>query len=398
VNPLEAPRRISFDLDTIAGVVRKKWWIVPFTMLIGFVLMFWQESDLQTEPRYFSLTRMYEPTDEGAPLTLVGINTDLISQYPNETSQALLLDTDEVKQKIQAKFDREITLLIKPFDKTFSLNTETDGAAITKFSFKPSRRFTYEFTCVEVDEKNCAAALDAYSQELSFTRLAATKAGFANSIKLIDALLSSEDQLSIDAKNQLVLQKNAFNQAINIATGEITQISESKYFGGKTVETVDLTTYIFGLFIGLVIGLLLLAQFLINDGKIRSSRALVAVSSYEKYLGELSLSKKSNTIQFLAASVRGSSSSAIKHIKIIPVGAQITDDATIQELATILGIQVSITQSISELIAADLAPNSDSAFMFAVLKDSAKISELKEIWSVVEKSGNIVLGSVLVSQ
>ena len=39
---------------------------------------------------------MYEPTDEGAPLTLVGINTDLISQYPNETSQALLLDTDEV--------------------------------------------------------------------------------------------------------------------------------------------------------------------------------------------------------------------------------------------------------------------------------------------------------------
>ena len=341
---------------------------------------------------------MYEPTDEGAPLTLVGINTDLISQYPNETSQALLLDTDEVKQKIQANFDREITLLIKPFDKTFSLNTETDGPAITKFSFKPSRRFTYEFTCVEVDEKNCAAALDAYSQELSLTRLAATKAGFANSIKLIDALLSLEDQLSIDAKNQLVLQKNAFNQAINIATGEITQISESKYFGGKTVETVDLTTYIFGLFIGLVIGLLLLAQFIINDGKIRSIRALVAVSSYEKYLGEMSLSKNSNTIQFLAASMRGSSSSAMKHIKIIPVGAQITDNATIHELATVLGIQISVTQMISDLKATDLTPNSDSAFVFAVSKNSAKISELKEIWSVVEKSGNIVLGSVLVSQ
>jgi hypothetical protein len=112
----------------------------------------------------------------------------------------------------------------------------------------------------------------------------------------------------------------------------------------------------------------------------------------------LSLSKKSNTIQFLAASVRGSSSSAIKHIKIIPVGAQITDNATIQELATILGIQVSVTQMISDLKATDLTPNSDSAFVFAVLKNSAKISELKEIWSVVEKSGNIVLGSVLVSQ
>jgi hypothetical protein len=53
---------------------------------------------------------------------------------------------------------------------------------------------------------------------------------------------------------------------------------------------------------------------------------------------------------------------------------------------------------ISDLKATDLTPNSDSAFVFAVLKNSAKISELKEIWSVVEKSGNIVLGSVLVSQ
>lgn len=152
------------------------------------------------------------------------------------------------------------------------------------------------------------------------------------------------------------------------------------------------------MFIGLIIGLLLLTQLIISDGKIRSSRALIAVSSYEKYLGEISLSKKSNTIQFLAAAMRGSSSSATKHIRLVPVGAQITDDTTIQELATILGIQVSITQGISDLKATDLAPNSDSAFMFAVSKDSAKISELKEIWSVVEKSGNVVLGSVLVSQ
>ncbi|MFM9123193.1 MAG: hypothetical protein ACKOQX_10110, partial [Actinomycetota bacterium] len=147
VNPLEAPRRISFDLDTFSGVARKRWWIVPLTMLIGLALMFWQESDLQIEPRYFSLTRMYEPSDEGAPLTLVGVNTDLISQFPNESNQATLLQSDEVKQKIQSAFDRDIQLLVKTFDKTFSLNTETDGPAITRFSFKPSRRFAYEFTC-----------------------------------------------------------------------------------------------------------------------------------------------------------------------------------------------------------------------------------------------------------
>jgi len=239
VNPLEAPRRISFDLDTFTGVARKKWWVVPFTMLIGLGLMFWQESDLQTEARYFSLTRMYEPTDEGAPLTLVGVNADLISQFPSETNQSEILESEEVKQKVQAKFDREISLLVRPFDKTFALNTETDGAAITKFSFKPSRRFSYEMTCVELDELNCSAALDAYAEELQAIRLSATKAGYANSIKLLDALLASDLQLSTDDTSRLKLQRAAFDEAIALATGEITQISESKYFGGETVETVD---------------------------------------------------------------------------------------------------------------------------------------------------------------
>ena len=215
-------------------------------MLVGLALMFWQESDLKTESRYFSLTRMYEPTDEGAPLTLVGINADLISQFPSETNQSELLESDEVKQRVQAKFDREISLLVRPFDKTFALNTETDGAAITKFSFKPSRRFSYELTCVEADEANCAAALDAYAQEMQSIRLEATKAGYANSIKLLDALIASGSEFSAQDTSRLKLQRAAFDQAISLASGEIKQISESKYFGGETIETVDRRSYKIG--------------------------------------------------------------------------------------------------------------------------------------------------------
>ena len=398
MNSLDAPRKISFDLVTFTAVVRKKWWVLPLTMLIGLMLMFWQESDLQTEASYFSLTRMYEPTDEGAPLTLVGVNTDLISQFPNETNQATLLQSEEVKQKIQSNFDREVNLMVKPFDKTFALTTETDGTAITKFSFKPSRRFSYEFSCVEIDEKNCAKALDLYSQELRLIRLDATKAGFSNSMKLIDSLLEANIELSQEDSSRLMLQKNAFEQAIALATGEMTQVSESKYFGGETVKTVDLKTYLFGLLIGFVIGLVILVQFIVSDGKIRSARSLISATNYSQYLGEIKLTRDSNSMQLVAASMRGASQSGRKNIKIVPVGAKTIDSVIATQLAEILDMQVSITTNFSNLSANDLLPSNNSAFIFAVIKDAANINELEQVWSVIEKSGNTVLGSVLINQ
>ena len=398
MNPLEAPRRISFDLDSFTGVARKKWWVVPLTMLIGLGLMFWQESDLQTESRYFSLTRMYEPTDEGAPLTLVGVNADLISQFPSETNQSEILESEEIKQKVQAKFDREISLLVRPFDKTFALNTETDGAAITKFSFKPSRRFSYELTCVESDELNCSAALDAYAQELQGIRLSATKAGFANSIKLLDALLASDLQLSTDDTSRLKLQRAAFDEAIALATGEITQISESKYFGGETIETVDRRSYIFGLLVGLVFGLLILIQLVVTDSKIRTAKGLIAAVGYENYLGEASSSDESNSLQLLAAALRGASKSAIGSIKVLPIGANVLETQFATSLAKTLGCQVSITKSLDQLSAGDLAPSNNGVFLIAVIKDSADSLAVKRSWSVVEKSGNQILGSALITQ
>ena len=398
MNPLEAPRRISFDLETFAGIARKKWWIVPLTMLIGLTLMFWQESDLQTEARYFSLTRMYEPIDEGAPLTLVGVNTDLIGQFPDETNQAVLLESAEIKQKIQANFDREVNLSVKPFDKTFSLNTETDGPAVTKFSFKPSRRFSYELTCVEVDEKNCAEALNLYAQELRSIRLNATKAGFANSIKLIDSLLAADIQLSPDDLSRLNLQKNAFDQAITLANGEVTQISERKYLEGETVQTVDMKTYLFGLLVGLVIGIIILIQFVVTDSKIRSARSLITATNYEKYLGETTSTTDSNSLQLLAATLRGSSPNDIQLIKVLPIGAETINEKFAADLAQILGAQVSITKPFAQLTATDLAPSNGGVFLLAVVKNAAKVNELKQIWTVIEKSGNTILGSALITQ
>ena len=389
MNPLEAPRRISFDLDTFTGVARKKWWVVPFTMLIGLGLMFWQESDLQTKARYFSMTRMYEPVDESAPLDLLSINTQLVKQIPSETSQSKLLESEELRQKVQAKFERQVDLSIKPFYRVI-LNSETDGPVLTKF--------LHQLTCSEVNELNCSAALDIYEQELQAVHLSAIKSGYVNSIELLDALLASDLQLSEVDTSRLKLQRAAFDEAIALATGEITQISETKYFGGETVETVDRRSYIFGLLVGLVFGLLILIQLVVTDSKIRSAKGLIAAVGYENYLGEASSSDESNSLQLLAAAMRGAATSTISSIKVLPVGASVLDTQLATSLAETLGCQVSITKSLEQLSAEDLAPSNNSLFLIAVIKDLANSRTVKQTWSVVEKSGNRILGSALITQ
>ena len=398
MNVLTPPKQISFDFATIKEVVIRKWWIVPLTMLIGFSLMFWQESDLKTSPRYFSLTRTYEPIDESAPLSLVGINTDLISQFPNESNQVIILQSEAIKAKILNSFTGELNLIVESNDKTFSLNTETDGPGTTRFSFKPSRRFSYTFSCSEQTEKNCAVAIDTYANELKKIRLTATKAGFQNSVALIDALLTSGIDIPAELKAQLNLQTNAFTQSIKLASGDIMMVSESKEYGGEFIATVDTKTYLFGLIAGLIIGLLILTQIVVSDGNIRSKKKLVAIFGYQNFLGEISKNPSKSSLQHLAAAIRGSAVSNIStNLRLVPVGSSIIDPVIESEFKTILGCEVTSTKPVEMLNADDLAPLTNWSFVFMVENHRSKVSELRSAWMVVEKSGNEILGIALIN-
>ena len=194
------------------------------------------------------------------------------------------------------------------------------------------------------------------------------------------------------------LQRAAFDEAIALATGEITQISESKYFGGETVKTVDRRSYIFGLLVGLVFGLLILIQLVVTNSKIRSAKALIEAVGYENYLGEASSNDESNSLQLLAAALRGASTAAISSIKVLPIGANLVDTRLATSLAQTLGCEVSITKPLDQLSADDLAPSNNGVFLIAVIKDSADLRVVKQTWSVVEKSGNRILGSALITQ
>lgn len=273
VTKIDTAKILSFDLTATRDVVARNWWIIPLTMLIGSGLMFWQESDLRTTPSYFTLTRTYEPLDETSALSIVGIDTDSISPSPSESNQLIILQSDGIKNQVLGTISSSVNVKVERTDKYFAIDTKTDDNGANQFSFRPSLSASYVFSCVEKSESNCDLALDSYLGALIKIRSDSTKEGLRNSIQLVDSLLQSSDKLSELTKEKLLVQKIALQKSVELASGSLSLILESKYLGGNEISNVDTSTYIFGLLIGLIIGILILLQLIVSDEKIRSAKS-----------------------------------------------------------------------------------------------------------------------------
>ena len=395
--PIETKRNRFTDSEAILRVISKKWWIVPLTMLLGLTLMFLQESDLQTSPRYFSLTKTYEPLDEAGPLSIVGLDPSLIKPFPSEENQLAILLNNESQKEVLAKIKGEVDVSVTRSEPNFSLTSSQGAEGKNQFSFVSYGSSSYSFACVETDPINCDSAIDAFVAKLVSIRAKATKSGLQNSITLIDSLLSSPEDISIAAVQKLTLQRLALNKSIELVTGEVKLIGVSQYSGGAEVTSVNRSTYLFGLLIGLVLGCLILLQLIFSDGKIRGAKQLVNLVGYKQFLGELSAKNQSISLQHLAAAIQATH--PIKKatvLRLVAIGSEADNEQTKKALAKVLSCKIILAGQLKSLNAKSLAPMSDSPVILLAKKHRSESSDLQNAWTVVEKSGNNILGVVLV--
>ena len=397
VAPIETKRNRFTDSEVILRVISKKWWIVPLTMLLGLTLMFLQESDLQTSPRYFSLTKTYEPLDEAGPLSIVGLDPSLIKPFPSEENQLSILLNNESQKEILAKTKGEVDVSVTRSEPNFSLTSTQGSEGKNQFSFVSYGSSSYSFACVETDPLNCDSAIDAFVAKLVSIRAEATKSGLQNSIKLIDSLLSSPEDISIEANKKLSLQRSALNKSIELVTGEVKLIGVSQYSGGAEVTSVNKSTYLFGLLIGLVLGCLILLQLIFSDGKIRGAKQLVNLVGYKQFLGELSAKNQSISLQHLAAAIQATHT--IKKatvLRLVAIGGEANSEQTKKSLAKVLSCKIILAGQLKSINAKSLAPTADSPVVLLAKKHRSESSELQNALTVVEKSGNKILGVILV--
>lgn len=397
MNKIDTAKILSFDLTATRDVVARNWWIIPLTMLIGSGLMFWQESDLRTAPSYFTLTRTYEPLDETSALSIVGIDTDSISPSPSESNQLIILQSDGIKNQVLGTISSSVNVKVERTDKYFAIDTKTDDNGANQFSFRPSLSASYVFSCVEKSESNCDLALDSYLGALIKIRSDSTKEGLRNSIQLVDSLLQSSDKLSELTKEKLLVQKIALQKSVELASGSLSLILESKYLGGNEISNVDTSTYIFGLLIGLIIGILILLQLIVSDEKIRSAKKLIDLVGDENFLGEISKQAKPSSVQHLASAIRGANTGGFSKLRLVPVGDYNSNIELESQLGEILSVKVLLTESIENFDANALSPDSGILYILVVRKNSAKIADLRSTWAIIDRSGNQILGTVLVS-
>ena len=395
--PIETKRNRFTDSEAILRVISKKWWIVPLTMLLGLTLMFLQESDLQTSPRYFSLTKTYEPLDEAGPLSIVGLDPSLIKPFPSEENQLSILLNNESQKEILAKIKGEVDVSVTRSEPNFSLTSTQGAEGKNQFSFVSYGSSSYSFACVENDPLNCDAAIDAFVAKLVSIRAEATKSGLQNSITLIDSLLKSPNNISTTANEKLSLQRSALNKSIELVTGAVKLIGVSQYSGGAEVTSVNKSTYLFGLLIGLVLGCLILLQLIFSDGKIRGAKQLVNLVGYKQFLGELSAKNQAISLQHLAAAIQAAHTIKKSTIlRLVAIGDDANSEQTKKSLAKILSCKIILAGQLKSLDAKSLAPTADSPVILLAKKHRSESSELQNAWTVVEKSGNNILGVILV--
>jgi len=384
----------EIDLLAIRDALILRWWIVPVVMLVSVGFLFANESDLATEPGYIAVSRTYEARDESAVLTVAGIDPGSIVPYPSFNNQLTILRSDDTKAKISAKLNSDTAVTVSRTEQRFSLVDTVEGDGNTRFTFLSVGVPTYGFSCAAPLAETCNTAIDAYVAELSSLRQASVQEGFVRAEKLVSQLSDTGQ-----AGSQIATQQSALAYAKNMVTGEVTLISATSVEVGPTVATVKKSTYIFGMGVGALIGLLIILQLTITDRKIRTLRKLNSAIGEERVLGVLSKDLQGSVNQHTAAAIAfAAATNNATVVRLIPIDDSVQIGPITGALSQALAgrsISLVATPAIDHLGATELLAPPGSLTVLIARALISRTDVLERAIAVAEHAGNNVTGVIL---
>ncbi|MEO8162312.1 MAG: hypothetical protein ABI590_00910, partial [Ilumatobacteraceae bacterium] len=280
----------EMDLRSVRDALVLRWWIIPLVMLLCVGFLFVNESDLQTSPGHVQIVRVYEARDESAALAVAGIDPASIVPYPSFDNQLIVLQTPETRQRIADSINADTTVSVSRSKETFSLIDTNEGEGKKKFTFLSVGTLSYTFGCAEPTADECNIAIDAYVAEISRLRAQSIQQGFERAETIVNALTGS---------TQGEIQALAIGK--KLVTGEMVLLSTTSENIGPTVDTVNASTYGFGLGVGALLGLFIVLQLSVTDKKIRTRRKLVAIVGEKLALGIIRPDVRDSSSQHVAA-------------------------------------------------------------------------------------------------
>ena len=376
------------ELIPVAKGILARWWIVLIAALVGVVAMWSQESDLATIPSITEVVRTYESRDETALLSLVGIDPATVSPFPSFENQVLQIQEATMREAVEAKIGFSVSVSIAREDQRFSLINTNQGDGLTKFTFMSVGTPKYKFYCSDAPEDKCNIALDEYLLQLQEIR----KQSIVSGLDRLQVLLESLP-VTTQANTERIAALKATKPLVK---GELALLSTASNSVGATISTVKFSTYVFGLFGGALIGLLIALQLTLTDKRVRSMSQLSKRFEARALLGVVSPEPAS--IQHVAAAIVARAHSlSLASVAIVPADEQTSTQLLVEQIHAVtspLGVTITSLTPISLITAGDLV-SSKSGMIVLASRGVSLTEDIVNTWSVLENSEKPVLGVIL---
>lgn len=388
-------REISqIDLRSVWNILRLRWWIIPICMIVALALMFAQESDLRTTPNSIQVIKTYGARDEIAGLAVFGIDPNSVKEFPSFQNQLAIVRTI-APTKIDESLAQSISIGVSRTDPQVSLVNSAANDGGQKFTVLSAGTPNYVFACISADRSNCDTAIDVYVGVVTETR----KAGIIDGLKRLSLDVGRVIDTANNESTDLSIKLNAINSSISSVSGELSLVGEDTQTTGGTVSSVKLSTYVFGLSVGLLVAILIILQLTYTDDKIRSRRSLNHLHSDLFFLGELHTSGlDSSAIHVASTLVFQAQIASTTSVHVCPIDSTFTS-ANVAESLEKAGIAAHLTvvdgQNVDSMSINELVAHNSQAFVLVAWRNSTKTRDLLNAQQVLVGSGNRVLGVIL---
>ena len=385
----------QIDLRSIWQVIRLRWWIVPLCLVVSAGLMFAQESDLQSSPISILVSKTYGPRDELAHLAAFGVDLNSVREFPSFQNQLAIIRDSGPKQ-VLSSLGKSVDVSVMRTEPQVSMLATADGDGKQLFTVSANGQANYVINCSAPDESTCDSAIDVFVGEIESVRRDAIIDGLRQLQTRIESVLGSLSS----AQPQLELQHASINSAIESITGKLQFVDGKSEASGGTVSTVKISTYIFGLAVGLIIALLIILQLTLTDDKIRSPKKLQGVLDSSHFLVDLTTKAAGADLKFVLTGILNRlANTDSADVIFVPI-----DDKTklgewfelIARESVQQGLSVQNSSALSQLSTTELLNVSTKSIVLVVTKHASRLTSLEESLTNLKQSGARVLGLLLV--
>lgn len=385
----------QIEMRSIWEVIRLRWWIVPLCLVVSAGIMFAQESDLQTSPVSILVSKTYGPRDELANLAAFGVDLNSVKEFPNFQNQLAIVRESGPKQVLNS-LGKSVDVSVMRTEPQVSMLATADGDGKQLFTVAANGQSNYVINCSAPDESTCDSAIDVFVSEIESVRRDAIIDGLRQLQTRIESVLGSVSS----AQPQLELQRASINSAVDSITGKLQFVDgNSEAFGG-TVSTVKISTYIFGLAIGLIIALLIILQLTLTDDKIRSQKKLRGMLDSSHFLVGLTTKAAGRDLKFVLAGILNRlANTDLADVIFVPLDDKTKLGKWFELMAgesVQQGLAIHKSSALSELSTTELLNAGTKNIVLVATKHASQLTVLEESLTNLKQSGARVLGLLLV--